>query len=80
VAFRHCGDGLRSGAAGTVTLLNCDNHTGEPADVYCGCPRVETVGATMGVRAADSTVVATHLEETGYQPPDGQFTRTHHPR
>lgn len=73
VACGRCGDGLLSGAAVTVSLLNYDNHTWEPAGVYCADHGVEGVAATMGVRAVDQAVVGAHLEETGYRSPDGQF-------
>ena len=67
-----CEETLHSGDAVTVTLLNYDNHTWEPAAVYCADHGVESVD-TMGVRAVDQAVVAAHLEETGYRAPDGSM-------
>jgi hypothetical protein len=74
VGCRGCGDAaLTSGDRVTVTLSCYEDHSWEMEGVYCLDHAVDSVAATMGVRAEQQAVVAAVLEATGYMPPDGNF-------
>jgi hypothetical protein len=74
VGCRGCEDAtLTSGHHVTVTLSCYEDHSWEMEGVYCPDHAVDSVAATMGVRAEQQAVVAAVLEATGYMPPDGNF-------
>lgn len=73
VCCRDCGRALRSGDRVTVALTCYEDHSWEIERVYCGADAVDSVAATMGVRAENQAVVAATLEGTGYHPSRGTF-------
>lgn len=74
VGCRNCTDAaLTSGDRVTVALSCYEDHSWEMEGVHCPDHAVDSVAATMGVRAEQQAVVAAVLEATGYMPPDGNF-------
>jgi len=73
VGCRACNATLEAGDCATVTLSCYENHSWEIEGVYCETHEIESVAATMGIRAEQQAVVAAVLEPTGYLPPDGNF-------
>jgi hypothetical protein len=71
VGCRQCGRTLSTGDSVTVALTCYEDHSWEIQDVHCREHGVETVAATMDVRAENQAVVAAVLESAGYRPPDG---------
>jgi hypothetical protein len=75
VGCRRCADGttLASGDRVTVALTCYEGHSWEIEGVFCADHGIDSVTATMGVRAEHQAVVAAVLEQSGYLPPDGNF-------
>jgi hypothetical protein len=75
VGCRDCTDGgaLSAGDRVTVALTCYEDHSWEMEGVYCESHAVDSVAATMGVRAENQAVVAAVLEAAGYHPPKGDF-------
>lgn len=71
VGCRQCGETLSTGDSTTVALTCYEDHSWEIQGVHCREHGVETVAATMGVRAENQAVVAAVLESAGYLSPDG---------
>jgi hypothetical protein len=73
VGCRRCPAALRSGDRVTVALSCYEDHSWEIQGVYCGSHGVDSVAATMDVRAERQAVVGAVLEGSGYRPPRGNF-------
>ena len=72
VGCRQCGETLSTGDDVTVALTCYEDHSWEIQGVYCREHGVETVAATMDVRAENQAVVAAVLDSASYLPPDGK--------
>jgi len=77
VGCRRCGEDtdatLSSGDRVTVAATCYEDHSWEIEGVYCETHAVDSIAATMGVRAEHQAVVSAVLESSGYLPPDGVF-------
>jgi hypothetical protein len=68
-----CGTALGVGDRVTAPLRCYEDHTWELQGVHCESHGVDSVAATMGVRAERQAVVAAVLEAAGYHSPDGSY-------